>query len=338
MTGASAKALSAERRHEVFAALVGNGLDFFVRSAEELATAQKFSVVNFATGVELLLKARLFHEHWTLVAVKPHQCSWSSFVNGDVRTIQASDLCEALSSATGAILDKETTTAFDAVFRHRNRIVHFIPQDNVAAIVAQQCRAWHDLRALLIGPWRAIFLAFHTRIDQVERLLRAHRTYLDVKFQQLEQLLKESESSGLLLICPACSFRAGVADESPGKVHFYNCQVCEYEGTALRSDSGILEHKERAEMLDVLDPTPILRPKEMATYEPDRGYCGECFEFPETVAMDGTDYVCVACAVRFNPSSSSACQWCNSRWFGWDTEGSYYSGCEHCEGHGIGRD
>ena len=42
----------------------------------------------------LCSKARLFHEHWTLIAVKPHGCAWTSVKDGTVRTLHASDLCK----------------------------------------------------------------------------------------------------------------------------------------------------------------------------------------------------------------------------------------------------
>src|SRR4051812_17574119 len=83
---------------EVFSALVGNGFDFLVRSAQELDKEQKFAIAHFATGVELLLKARLFHEHWTLIACEPHNCAWTSVKDGTVRTLQASDLCAAITT------------------------------------------------------------------------------------------------------------------------------------------------------------------------------------------------------------------------------------------------
>ncbi len=64
--------IAPEELHEVFNALVNTGVDFFVRSARELTTEQEFSIAHFATGLELLLEARLFHEHWTLIATQPH--------------------------------------------------------------------------------------------------------------------------------------------------------------------------------------------------------------------------------------------------------------------------
>jgi hypothetical protein len=138
-----------------------------------------------------------------------------------------------------------------------------------------------------------------------------------------------------LVTCPACDFRAGVAADGPGRARWFECEVCGFAGTALRSTSGALEHRDRAEILDELNPTPMMSPKEMSVYEPDRSCCGECFDADATVAPDGDDYVCVGCGARFEPGSASQCEWCSQRWFGWEAEGSYYTGCEHCDGHEV---
>lgn len=326
-----------EQLKAVFSALVGNGLDFFVRSAQELDQEQKFAIAHFATGLELILKARLFHEHWTLIATDPHRCAWTSVRDGTVRTIQASDLCAAITTTTGTSLTHESR-AFRAVFDHRNRVLHWAPQDDIGLTVAEQCLAWHHLRALLTTSWAHVFATYKLRIEEVERLLRTHRIYLAVRFQRLEPELKGFEKAGLIVRCPSCEFRAGVANQAPGRVRPFECQVCGYGATALEMKGGVLEHREREEILDELDPIPMLSPKEMSTYEPDRGHCGECLDHEATVAPDGGEYVCVECGARFERATATNCEYCDQRWFGWDCRGSYYLGCEHCEGHEVSDD
>jgi hypothetical protein len=63
---------------------------------------------------------------------------------------------------------------------------------------------------------------------------------------------------------------------------------------------------------------PLLSAKEILNHVPDRGYCGECFDYDTTVAPDGDGYVCVACGVRFEPGDRATCEWCNETWFGVD--------------------
>jgi hypothetical protein len=333
-----------EQLDEVFVALVGNGFDFFVRSAHELAKDQKFSIAHFATGLELLLKAGLFQEHWTLIATEPHDCAWTGVKDGTVRTIQASDLCAAITSTTGTPLGREKT-AFESVFKHRNRVLHWAPNGDLAATVAEQCLAWHHLRVLLTGAWREPFERFKARVDEVERLLRAHRPYLQVRFDEHERKLKGIEAEGRLLTCPTCGFRAAVATAGPECVLPFECLVCGYAASAARASCGALhaldalpnddcscgEPHDRKEIIDALD---VFAPGD----DPSRGYCGECREFEQTVVPDGGTYACVGCGTRFDLEDSTTCDWCNERWFGWDSEGSYIMGCEHCDGHAVDDD
>lgn len=339
---------SREQIDEVFTALVTNGFDFFVRSAHELAKDQKFSIAHFATGVELLLKAALFHEHWTLIATEPHDCAWTSVKDGTVRSIQASDLCAAITSTTGTPLNHEKT-AFESVFKHRNRVLHWAPNGDLAATVAEQCLAWHHLRALLGGAWKLTFEPFQKRIDEVEKLLRVHRQYLQVRFEQHKKKIMGMEKADRLLMCPTCDFRAGVAVRGTDRVVPFECLVCGYTASAARVPCDALyalddlpvencqcgETHDRKQLLDALDPTPPMRPKEMLMYEPDRGHCGECLDLESTVAPNGDSYVCIACGAAFETGDSSSCEWCNERWFGWGSEGSFLSGCEHCDGRGM---
>jgi hypothetical protein len=336
-----------EQLDEVFTALVTNGFDFLVRSAQELAKDQKFSIAHFATGLELLLKGRLFDEHWTLIATDPQRCAWSGVKDGTAHTIQASELCAAITSTTGTPLNHEKD-AFESVFKHRNRVLHWAPHGDLATTVAEQCLAWHYARALILGPWKGPFGSFRKRIDEVERLLRAHRQYLQVRYEQQSARLGGLLGKGLVVPCPACGFQAGVLADDSDVVVELECQVCGFAASVARvscgasilldslpcSDCACGSKHDRDELLERLDPTPPMSPKDSLDYVPDRAYCTECGDGEVSVVPQGGGYVCVACGAGFNGIPQS-CEWCEDRFAGWDSEGSYLTGCEHCEGRGF---
>lgn len=78
--------------------LVDNGSLFLDRSAAEVGEHPVLSVAHFATGLELLLKARILAEDWSQVAAKPGDCVWASLISGGVFTVSASRLHERLAS------------------------------------------------------------------------------------------------------------------------------------------------------------------------------------------------------------------------------------------------
>jgi hypothetical protein len=62
----------ANSHQQQFVSICENGLGFVSKAIDQLwnegsPDALKYSVINFYSGVELLLKARLMREHWSLV-------------------------------------------------------------------------------------------------------------------------------------------------------------------------------------------------------------------------------------------------------------------------------
>jgi hypothetical protein len=318
-----------EEQRAVFEALVRNGFDFIARSARELEDDRKFSVAHFATGVELLLKARLFHEHWSLIAAKPHECSWEDLKNGEIVTISASAICVAIEKATSTKIASQKAS-FKKIFDHRNCVLHFVPRDDIASTVGEHCLAWYYLRTLLEDAWKEVFHP-SWKPTFLEYLMKKNRKYLDEKMKHLAPRLEESRRANVLLACPSCELDAAVAS-SVQRLVKVRCLVCDYAGSAFRS-SGATRHldgSETEEVLDELDPLPLMSGKEMSMYQQDRAHCGACCDNEPSVCIDGDDYVCVICAERFE--AVSVCECCNTRWAGWDAESSYYSGCEQCDG------
>jgi hypothetical protein len=331
---------------EMFDALVKNGLEFIEASIDELAQKPTFSVAHFATGVELFLKARLFREHWSLVATTPHGCNWTALKDGTVTTVAASALCTTITTITGIALRNEQPV-FQAVFDHRNRVLHFLPPGGRAGIAAEQLRAWYLLHGLLRQRWDAVFSNYHAEIDALDQKLLANRQYLQVRFNEQAQPLNGLTAAGRVFQCPACQFAAAVLPQNPPTVSAFECRVCKTRSHAAEFPCGVWvgieelpnqcacgEEHHQEELLEILDPTPALKPKHMLDYEPNRAYCGECLPMESTVAPQGGAYICVGCGVEWEAAEFSTCDCCKARWAGYDTEFSYYTGCEFCDGHG----
>ena len=107
----------------VFKALTENGIDFLLTSAGDLESRPKYSVVHFAVGVELLLKARLLVEHWSLVLARPEKADLSEFARGEIQTIAIPEALIRLPKVTGSVLSITERDALNQVARHRNRTV-----------------------------------------------------------------------------------------------------------------------------------------------------------------------------------------------------------------------
>ena len=74
-------------QHDIFDSLARNAFDFLERGIGEFDKAPKYSVIHFCAAVEMLLKARLMKEHWSLIVSKPEQANLAKFMAGDFASV-----------------------------------------------------------------------------------------------------------------------------------------------------------------------------------------------------------------------------------------------------------
>lgn len=107
----------------LFDELVENGFDFLKNAIDEFDKKPKYSVIHFATAVELLLKSRLLHEHWSLIVDGPPD--FKKFKDGNFKSINFKDLIPRLEQALEENIATEIKKCFEAIANHRNKMVHF---------------------------------------------------------------------------------------------------------------------------------------------------------------------------------------------------------------------
>jgi hypothetical protein len=112
--------------------LTENGLAFLRRAVGEMSartvTLRKlsFAVVDLAAAVEVLIKARLVREHWTLICADPDKATAALVLAGTFKTVALEQAVKRLDSVagvpmTGSGYDKRV----DEIARLRNRAIHF---------------------------------------------------------------------------------------------------------------------------------------------------------------------------------------------------------------------
>lgn len=333
----------------MLSALISSGLDFIEKSIHELDSEPQFSVAHFATGVELLLKSRLFAEHWTLVSAHPHNTPWTAIMSGNFVTVQAADLTKSLTSVTGTPLYREQQV-FQSVFDHRNQAVHFVPGQGIREIAAEQFRSWYHLHRLLTDRWPNIYAPHAPRIAAVDQSLRAHRICLQVRFEELTKAHRFDgpEHGNSLIACPICEHRSGILVDAKAHVTDLSCPVCVSElematfgcGHWHVFSEGIYDDvacdcgatHTASELAELMDESPPLRPKDRLVEGDPRSHCGECLS-SFCVVVHGTGFRCYSCGETFPEDARDHCGWCNEAWVGYDCTDTEWRGCENCDGH-----
>lgn len=83
----------------LFNELVNNAFDFLEQAISEFDKKPKYSVVHFCTAIELILKARLVHDHWSLIVDGTPNIS--KFKDGSFKSINFNELMPRIEAATG---------------------------------------------------------------------------------------------------------------------------------------------------------------------------------------------------------------------------------------------
>lgn len=340
-------------QHDIFDSLARNAFDFLERGIDEFDKAPKYSVIHFCAAVEMLLKARLMKEHWSLIVSKPEQANLAKFMAGDFISVTLEDSRARIRDVAGEDISDDAYGSFRALANHRNKMVHFFhpEMDNddkaKAQIVAEHCRSWFHLHRLL-GRWEAYFHDFGSEIACADRAMKGHRKYLSAKFRALKPELDAARKAGNKpKVCSACGFKAAIPAALDDQIATLRCLVCDHTETQVEIEcphcnrqvvianegyakcehcGGAIEPEHVADALTDHDAAHIGIADGDDSWEPAN--CGTC-EGYHIVIKRGDKFFCANC---FDMSDHvEQCEWCNEPNTG-DMEHSYWSGCSHCDG------
>lgn len=345
----SKKKLNTALRH-----LSESAFDFLQRSVEEIKTHPKYSVIHFATAVELILKARLMREHWTLVVERTSDVSVEDFLSGKAKTVTQGDAIKRLKNACGENILQDAVTQFGKIAAHRNRMIHFFHEagkveadDKLTEdIVKELCLCWFHLERLL-SDWDDQFHEFEKEVLTVTWRMNQLRAYLQVTFDRLKPEIDAAIKTGTVFkACSGCGFDAAAVTEVSEVFFEQRCKVCGLGeayvempcpnecGETLHVDghnvSGMTceecEYEVTPEDLAGALDTEFSDPTD---FEPQIN-CAQCCILG-CVVQHGETFVCTECL--YSEDSGPQCEWCNERQIGGgDLEFSYHTGCEFCEG------
>lgn len=340
-------------QREIFDSLATNAFDFLHRAIGEFDKAPKYSVIHFCAAVEMLLKARLMMEHWSLVVSKPDQANLQAFKEGNFASVTLEETRTRLKNIAGEDIPDIAFGSFQTLAKHRNKMIHFFhegldrDQKALEQIVSEQCRSWLHLHRLLIR-WDKFFGDFSRQIAEADRLLKLHRKYLKAKFSALKEEIATKRSEGIKpRSCSACRFKAAIPEPYDEQIANLKCLVCDYEEVQVeigcpRCHKTIFVNNEMAPCShgcgQDIDSSVLV--EQLANQHDDSWSrksgdniwqivnCGRCYG-PETVVRRGDHYFCTECFDWC--ADAGECEFCNEPCTG-DLEDSYLEGCGYCDG------
>lgn len=349
------------KNEEMFNRLVENGLDFLSKAISELKDNQqpKYSVIHFHAAVELFLKARLMHEHWSLVISKKQEPDREKFVKGDFQSASLDEANSRLRKIVQNGLSETELKAFKAVAKHRNKMVHFYHEGHTAkeseelisGIVKEQLNAWYFLHKLLTDKWKDVFSDWNEKIADIDDALRKLHEFLQVVFDNLGPEIDTLKKKGIQFEeCPSCWFEAKNYDDKTNVIYESKCLVCGFGEMYLKIECpecgeivivGNNRHDTNCSCGKTLAPGDVAEAlrdwgaAHIAGKEGDDlwgiGNCSDCDGFQTVAYTENEEWICAGCFGVFE--SLEFCEWCNEQNTG-DMEHSMFDGCNHCDGRG----
>lgn len=214
---------------DIFDSLACNAFDFLETGISEFDRAPKYSVIHFCAAVEMLLKARLMKEHWSLIVSKPEQANLAKFMAGDFASVTIAEARMRIRDIARDEISDDAFGSFRTMANHRNKMIHFFHADvenngeAKAQIVAVHCRAWFHLHRLL-NRWDVYFRDFRKEIMRADRSMKTHRKYLSAKFKALKPELVASRNAGAIpQTCNGCGFKASLPETIAQQISNVRC-------------------------------------------------------------------------------------------------------------------
>jgi hypothetical protein len=289
--------------HDIFDSLTRNAFDFLDHALDELEAHPKYALIDFTAAVELVFKARLVLIGSMWVAEEPTDATPERFAQGKLRTVGLELAKRRIEALAEEKLDITAIKAFQAITRHRNRVVHFFhtgldSKSQREAVVGEIYVGWYHIYRLLTEAWGKHFSHYSKLIIKFGVRLQSLAPFLDAVF---DRVVKTAPNAKTYTNCPVCSYLS--LDSATG--NRYQAAICHVCGYIEPSHKAIQDGEE--------------------DFVASCAFCGGY----QTVRATGFGFKCSECGESF--SNYTICDYCGEHWVG-DAAPDYLSGCDYCGG------
>ena len=214
---------SNDRSKQLQLVLLDNALDLLLSAAEAVRRGErprslKEAVLHLGNGVELLIKARIAREHWSLIFDDVDGASHDKLTAGDFVSVAFPKALTRLNQIVGVSIDKSSMEHLNSLRQLRNRLTHF-----TATLDPAQTKS-------LVAKGMTFCVAFCQQQDMATREAQKHlgeihknllelQEFVDARMQDISVDWKDF----VIWECPECWQPALVIDV--GEV---DCKFCRH--------------------------------------------------------------------------------------------------------------
>ncbi|MET7973315.1 hypothetical protein ABZW44_09615 [Streptomyces mirabilis] len=296
-----------------------NGMDYLVSVVENLAESEdgvpsprglKYAVLHLQAASEVLIKARLVHEHWSLVFKDPGRASRQKYEDGDFVSCELGEALNRLRDIVGITIHDKDKKALDTLTRSRNALQHYgltTPARAVAARSAQVLdfllRFIHEqLRPQLAEAERTVL---DEEMEHVRNGIWDITSFLNMRLRRLQTELQDVQDR--TIECGECTEYAVVIDDGDAAVSCRFCHITWPNKAAAMSDYAERHESVAMSFGDFMGLTcpncqreDLLVDSVQTAIECGPGFvmcfgCGSTWQCLET---------CSSCSILFEPNSA----------------------------------
>ncbi|MFI1702997.1 hypothetical protein [Streptomyces griseoruber] len=228
-----------ERDREVDFPPIENGVDYLRSVVEHLTSdagdgpsprSLKYAVLHLQAAVEVLLKARLQREHWTLVLerIDVNAATRQKFDDNSFKSCSSTEAVRRLTAMVGVEISKDDRTVMEELGRDRNALQHYGLTVNAQTVESRAAFVLDFLLQFVEDEFLAElkqegYESVKADMQYVRQGLVRIRGLLDIRMERLAPQLEPLRDR--TIECPECRYMAYVAraDGAP------SCLLCQHE-------------------------------------------------------------------------------------------------------------
>ncbi len=284
--------------------LIENSFDFLESSIKYSKGTEnrdwKYALLNLASAIELMMKAVLEQEHWSLLFEDIKKANKSIMEQGDFKSVNFDTAIERIKSIVGITFSPTDEKYIEKIRKKRNRITHFSVELHIEEVKS------------VVAKGIGIFIKLYKQTDTAENVedklhiinteLLGFQKYVKLRLAEIEKEISGMERPGIFLTCPSCLQETIVIDTK------YDELCCKFCGAEFSY-------------------------KDMASYASD-GYSGPCPACNNGAlaylshAGDSGEYICTKCDFSSEENYNIVCSSCENTY--WDENGGESYLCEAC--------
>ncbi|WP_344388763.1 hypothetical protein [Streptomyces vastus] len=192
----------------------------------------KYAVLHLQAATEVLLKARLELEHFSLVFKDPARASVEDFRKGSFESCGMRDVIVRLRNIAQVSIEEKDARAIDSLAEARNALQHY---GLTASAYRVEAQAVYVLAFLLSFVRQHLFTADYGPVSETEEIIRTIEE-VENKAREIRTLLERRSKRARSVIgkqldrvvrCPFCREWAALVDGKGDRYNAVACRCCE---------------------------------------------------------------------------------------------------------------